>query len=184
MYYWREQTKVMAKQARAEVLWSHQLEFFVRRANFNARTALAYTPTAPKYAKEHINRARVAYSSIASISSALLYGDEASGTRTALQNYPAVKKLFSNYACADNGGFYYSIAECEAFNNGILAKTGLLGAVQDYLNLVKANADRAAQFPNAQADLKSGAPLLMQQYGECSASGGKRQLLSVGRTSS
>lgn len=30
-FIWRAQTTAMAKHARAEVLWAHQLEFFVRQ---------------------------------------------------------------------------------------------------------------------------------------------------------
>lgn len=96
----------------------------------------------------------------------LLYGSDELGTRATLQLYADAKSLWSRYACFDNSGFYYSMSQCEAFNDKILGTTGLLGAVQDYSNLVRDNLKWASDNLDSSRDLNSGAPLRMQQYGE------------------
>lgn len=167
---WRAQTTVLAKHARAEVLWAHQLEFFVRQVNFNARSALAYS--APAFVLDQVSRGVQNLDKVLLETDALLYGDNTFGTRAMLQLYPSVKDLWAKYACFENGGFYYTIAACEAFNDGILAKTGLLGAVQDFTNLVRANLKWAKDHPDESMDLNSGPAQLMQQYGTSSHAGG------------
>lgn len=157
----------MARHARSEVLQVHQLEFFARRANFNARSALAYPE--PKFAMEHVSRGRVAAAQVYLLSSALLYGSEKLNTRGTLQLYEDVKTLWNgggaSGACFDNGGFYYAVPACETWHDAIMLH-GLMGAVQDYNNLVRVNLDFAVQHADESMDLNVGDALLMQQYGE------------------
>jgi hypothetical protein len=96
---------------------------------------------------------------------ALLYGDAGLNTRPMLQVSSDVAGLWTRYACFENGDFYYTVPECEAFHDSILSRSGLLGAAQEYFTLANSLVDWAVANPDQSMSLNSGQPALIQQFG-------------------
>lgn len=129
----------------------------------NTRSAVAYNAKA--FSLDQQSRATSNLAQAELYASSLLYGDATLNVRRTLQLYDSVLSLWTSYACVPDSDFYYTMPECEAFNGGILRKTGLLGAMQDYFANVRANLKYAAANPGKPLNLNVGAPLLMGQYG-------------------
>jgi hypothetical protein len=162
-YVWKQQQVAYAEHARAEVLWSGQLQFWIRQVNANARSALAYT--APIFVTDQVTHARQNIGTGIKLMNALLYGDAGLNTRAMLQVSPDVASLWTRYACFDNGDFYYTVAECEAFHDSILSRSGVLGATQEYFTMANTLVDWAVAHPDQSMSLNNGQPALMQHFG-------------------
>jgi hypothetical protein len=161
-FIWKQDIVEYSRYARSEVYNSVQLQFFARQMNFNLRSTLAYG--APTFVADQIARARRGVTKVKGLTNSLLYGSVELKTRPLLQILPSANTLWTEYACFDNHGFYYNIPDCEAFRDGLLAKSGLLGAVGDYLSIAKIAIDFSEDNRNAVVPLTHGGPLLSQQY--------------------
>jgi len=153
---------VFSRYARSEVYLAHQLAFWARQVNFNLRTALSYS--APAFVNDQVKRAHQSLAVTEALANALLYGSSELVTRATLKVLPVVAGYWTQYACIPGADFYYTLAECEAFNDGILARSGLLGAFQQYLTTAATLLAPLDADPGYTASLTTGPAYLSQQY--------------------
>ena len=85
----------------------------------------------------------------------MLYGSTQLNMRSGLQtDGPEFRTLWLDYACEDNGGWYYTMPECISFYDGVMTK-GLFGAFSSYAGIGR---DLIQWRRNAIADLSQPVP--------------------------
>jgi hypothetical protein len=141
---------------------AHQLEFWTRQINFNVRTSLSYKE--PVFVADQVQHAHRALAATEALANALLYGSTELNTRATLKVSSVVAGYWTQYACIPGAEFYYTVAECEAFDDGILARSGLLGAFQQYLTTAATLLASLDADPEYTTSLTTGPAYLSQQY--------------------
>jgi hypothetical protein len=165
---WRQQVVQFSIFAKADVLWSKQVQFYISQINFNMRNALAYCYPVVAHAnyEEAMSSAQLAEE----IQDALLYGDASRDLRAGLQISPATFELFLRDGCIENGGYWYTMDQCKnTFYNGLVGK-GLQSTFKEYVQLVRRlMTKRLIELESGSCEsdnLDTGDALTVQQFSE------------------
>lgn len=132
--WWFKGTVVdTATQNRAQMLWSTQLELYVRLASIRLRWAYSFCD--PDYITDQLNRAQFNLDFTSVLLDQVLYGSHERNLPAGLQEgHTAFNNLWMRSACFESESWFYQYSDCVNFRNGVVNR-GLLGAYASYAEI-------------------------------------------------